>query len=218
MSLRSRVLALAVPAMFLVACQEQPSAPQQQTHPAIAAEFMNNPGHVGPWINRYEEGWLAAAWYSSDLRYEAIHTTFPLDWVGVPWDEAQCGPPFFGGFTHRQEISHWDPTHTDPLARYIVQTVTDSIWIVLLDLSTSGPCADPYSGIGGGIVASGWGRLHTTDNNATLSGTQETYTLRADGDLTTPGGDPVKYSGNLRINYNPGSKPTLDYNNHVNFH
>ena len=117
-----------------------------------------------------------------------------------------------------QEISHWDPTHSDPLARYLVNAVTDSAWIVLLDVTTSGPCADPYTWIGGAIIASGWGRFHSTDNNARMSGAQETWTLHAEGNLTTADGDPVKYSGHLRIVYNPGSKPWYDYNSFINFH
>lgn len=188
-----RSLALLALGAVLVACSEQATSPQPGT-PAIAADFMNNPDGGLPVVARYQLDNFVAAWNNSPTNtVRAYHTTFPLSAAyGAAWDDAVCGPTNPTPGMHLQEVAHWD--HNDPLSVWIQNGVAD-VWIVLLDRTSSGPCNTLP------VIASGWGKLHYTDNNATAAwgghapGIQDTWTFRAEGSLRTPAGAPVQYNG-----------------------
>ena len=124
MNIRWKMIGIAVPAALMLACTDQPTSTQTHT-PAVAADFMNNTDNTGPWIGRYEFDLWWNYWYNEDGSVIAVHTTFPLSWVGRAWDDAICGPPNLGSM-HLQEISHWDPDHTDPAALYILEETLSS--------------------------------------------------------------------------------------------
>lgn len=182
-----RMLGVALPVALLAACSDQATAPEANT-PAIAADFTNNPD-AGPWIGRYEFGYWYTAWNNNpEATIRAYHTTFPLSWAGLPWDDAACGPTTTSSGFHVQEISHWDPDHMDPAARYIENGMAD-VWIVLVDRTKGGPCNTRP------VIASGWGKIHYNDNDYFGVTGKDTWSYRAEGRLTTPTGEKVTYVG-----------------------
>jgi hypothetical protein len=206
-----------VPVAFLVACKDQPSAPQAavlQVH-AIAADFTNNLNGGGPRMWRSDEAYWADVWSSPDGNVLAVQTTFPLSWIGWDWDDAVCGPPGLGSMHDQFNIRHWDPTSTDLAAEWHLNGIMDA-WIVLLGNPPAPgwfPCNSQT------IIASGWGRLNQNDNNYYLTGRpQEAFSMKAEGKLTTPAGARVNYNGHLHCVYNPGGNINWDCNSLVNFH
>ncbi len=187
-----RSLAVLALGAVLVACSEQATSPQPKT-PAIAADFMTNPDGGAPVVARYQQDNFYTAWNNSEATVRAYHTTFPLSAaLGDAWDDAACGPSNPTPGLHLQEVAHWD--HNDPSSVWIRNGVAD-VWIVLVDRTSSGPCNTRP------VIASGWGKFHYTDNNATgawnghAPGIQDSWTLRAEGSLTTPAGARVQYNG-----------------------
>lgn len=210
MFFRWKVVTLAVPAALLVACSDQPSAPLQQ-NPAIAADFTNNVLHGGPNMYRFEDLWMSG-WFSPDGTVGAVHTAFPMSWVGWDWDDAVCGPPGLGSMHGQFNVRHWDPTSTTDPGEWHFNGIMDT-WIVLLDMTASGPCA------GAAIIASGWGRVNWNDNNYALTNRpQEAFSVTAEGRLTTPAGDPVSYNGHFHCVYNRGGKSGYDCKTLINYH
>jgi hypothetical protein len=209
--MRKLIAGLALTAL-VVACSEQATAPQARP-PTLLADFTNNPEVGNPWVARYTLDNLWAAWNNPEATVRVYATTFPLSLAGLPWDDALCGPagPEFG-VAHLQEISHWDPTHTDYAARYI-DNANANVWIVLVSRTTSGgPCNTRFP------IASGWGTLKYNDNSATGSTKQDAWSFKADGHLMTPGGDPVTFSGHLACEYNTGAKVNFVCHPQINMH
>jgi hypothetical protein len=211
MAIRWKVAGLVIPALLLAACQDQPAAPHQQV-PAVAADFTNNPTGGGPTMYRIEDSYWASAWYSPDMTLGAVHTTFPMSWVGWPWDDAVCGPPGLGSMHGQFDVRHWDPTSTTDPGEMHFNGMMDA-WIVVLDITASGPCA------GSAIIASGWGRLSYNDNNYYLTHRQqEEYSVVAEGRLSTPAGDPVNYNGHFHCVYNRTAHSGYDCRTLINIH
>lgn len=191
-----KVVGFAVAVCALAACKDQPVAPRtdaQAVAGPMAADFMNNADGGGPVVARYQQDNYYAAWNNSATTVRAYHTTFPLSAaLGDAWDDAVCGPANPTPGLHLQEVAHWD--HNDPSSVWIWNGVAD-VWIVLVDRTSSGPCNTRP------VIASGWGKLHYTDNNATAAlrrpGIQDSWTYRAEGSLTTPAGAKVQYSGHM---------------------
>jgi hypothetical protein len=193
-----KLMAALVLAALVVACTDQATAPEQQQTPAIAADFTNNPDGGGAVVDRWEQGNWFAFWRNMPTlpasTVRAYHTTFPLSWYyGAAWDDAVCGPANPTSGAHFQEVAHWD--HFDPNDVWIQNGVAD-VWIVLVDLTSSGPCAARP------VIASGWGKMRYTDNNVTSAwgghapGIQDTWTFRAQGRLTMAAtGRVVQYNG-----------------------
>jgi hypothetical protein len=132
------------------ACRD--ALPQDSTQPPLnhrrprtqpsTADYTNNPDGGGPWIARYTNDQFWGVFDRDDGLVRAWFTTFPLadqiwvdDGTGTgnlenwPWDNALCGPPNTSAM-HFQQISHWDPAHSDPNALYIVNA-NGPVWIVL---------------------------------------------------------------------------------------
>lgn len=192
-----RLLAALALGAVVVACSEQATSPSRRT-PVIAANFMNNSDGGGPWIARYEYGNWNFTWANPEWTIRAWHTTFPLSEVLPPgsWSDGACGPATAtSGMMHQQEISHWDPSHTDPPARYIENGFVTDVWIVLEDLTRDGPCSGGLRG--GRLIASGWGRVHYNDNDVQNVTGHNSWSLKADGILTTPDGDSLTYNGHI---------------------
>ncbi len=192
-----KLLGFAVVLCALAACKDQPVAPQATAQTAaipMAADFMNNPDGGLPVVARYQQDNYVFAWSNWPANtVGAYHTTFPLSAaLGDAWDDAVCGPSNPTPGLHLQEVAHWD--HNDPSSVWIWNGVAD-VWIVLVDLTSPGPC-DTRA-----IIASGWGKFHNNDNNATAAfrrpGIQDSWTYRAEGSLTTPAGARVQYNGLL---------------------
>jgi hypothetical protein len=191
-----RMLAVLALGAVVVACSEQATAPQPRT-PAIAADFMNNPDGGSPWHARYQWDNYLSIWNNLPANtVRAYHTTFPLSQAiggGTIFggDDAVCGPTTSTSGLHLQEIAHWDPdpAHMDPTQLWIDNGGAD-VWIALVDRTRPGPCNTRP------LIASGWGRLHYTDNNGSGMGrNQDAWTFRAEGRLTTPSGEKVQYNG-----------------------
>jgi len=167
-------------------------------------------------VDRYGPYEYVVAWNNNPTAtVRAYHTTFPLSWAvdGVNffgWEDAVCGPENPTPGFRLQEVAHWD--HTDPSSVWLWNGVAD-VWIALVDRTSSGPCNTRP------IIASGWGKLRYTDNNATAAwnghapGIQDSWTYRAEGRPTMAAtGEVVQYnrlmhcvvplpSNDIRCNY-----------------
>jgi len=210
-----RMIAVLALGAAVVACSEQATSPQPRT-PAIAADFMNNPDGGSPWHARYQWDNYLTYWNNLPANtVRAYHTTFPLSLAGLPWDDVVCGPATPTSGMHLQEIAHWDldPAHMDPTQLWIDNGVAD-VWIALVDRTSSGPCNTRP------LIASGWGRLHYTDNNGSGMGrNQDAWTYRAEGRLTTPLGQKVQYNGFMHcvVTKNDTFDPYTSCNYQINF-
>ena len=193
MMLKWKLVALAVPLAFLVACKDQPSAPQAAVLPnrAVAADYTNNLLGGGPWTIRGEADTAAYGWFNEDGTVLAIHTTFPLT------DQPACGWPGRGSW-HWQVLAHFDTTFVDPATRDIGHSIMDA-GIVLLDMTSPGPC------MGQAVIASGRGKMHYNDNNGGgNSAYNDAFSYRGEGTLTAPGGAKVNYNGLWHCALKPG--------------
>lgn len=205
-------LAVALPLCLAAACSDQPAAPRQVVS-NMAKDYMNNLGGGGPWILRGSNQWFAVGWSNDAGTLHVVQTAFPLEYWGAPWDDAACGPPgLFTAPENFQEISHWDPTHTDWNARYFVNALDDSLWVLLLDTAKPGPC------LGWAIVASGWGRVHYNDNDQTETASNEAWSFKGNGTLVTPGGQKGQYSGHLNCHFNTGTGGSYVCNAQISYH
>lgn len=203
MSLRLRMVALALPAALLVACQDQPTSPAAQGPAAtavsrpLAADYTNNILGGGPFLVRFDFE-ASGGGFGNDNVY-ASYSTIPQSWMygAENWDDAVCGPPNVGGTGNFQVIMHWDTTWSDPTALYKWHG-TNEQWITLLDLTASGPC------FGFAPIATGWGRVQWFTNNGNWSPDYNNIVTnaRAEGALTTPSGDKVQFSGHNQCQYN----------------
>ena len=209
-----KLMASLVLATLAVACNDPAAAPEQQQTPAVSADFMNNPDGGGAVVERYQFDNWNTVWNNLPANtVRAYHTTFPLSWaLGAAWNDAVCGPTNPTPGMHLQEVAHWD--HNDPTSVWIQNGVAD-VWIVLVDRTRAGPCNTRP------IIASGWGRLHYTDNNATgtLARTQDAWTFRAQGSLMTPAGARVQYNGLLHCVFtkNAAFDPLTSCNYKINY-
>jgi hypothetical protein len=206
MCLKWKVVALALPAAFLVACKEQPSAPEaalQQTH-AIAADYTNNPDGGSQYLARYTFDQFFGYFDRADGLVRAWFTTFPLDGYidlgngNVPWDNATCGPQTGTGVVHFQQISHWDPN--DPTSVFI-NNAKGTVWIVLTSRAqgATGPCAARP------LIASGWGTVKYNDNNGSGIGKpQDAWSWGLLGDLTLVGGGTIHFRGHTTCVFHNG--------------
>jgi len=187
-----KLMAALVLAGLVLACTDQPTAPQQRT-PAVSADFMNNPDGGGAVVDRYGPYEYVVAWNNNPTAtVRAYHTTFPLSWAvdGVNffgWEDAVCGPENPTPGFRLQEVAHWD--HTDPSSVWLWNGVAD-VWIALVDRTSSGPCNTRP------IIASGWGKLRYTDNNATAA--CERPCSRDPGLVDVPGGGAADDGGDGR--------------------
>jgi hypothetical protein len=79
----------------------------------------------------------------------------------------------------------------------VIANMVGAVWITVRDLNTAGDCFDAA------LVAEGWGKAHYTDNDeyGTLINNTNALGYMADGELATPAGATVQYSGNLRFTY-----------------
>jgi hypothetical protein len=205
-------LAPAVAVTLLIACSEQSKTPTAVTPTAattMAADYTNNPDGGGPWIARYTLNEFYSLFDSPDGLIRTWFTTFPLDGylfgpdgTPWPWDNTTCGPPGIGA-VNLQEISHWDPTHTDPSALYLANG-SGSVWIVLTSRAPGavGPCALRP------LIASGWGTVKYNDNNESGSAANiDAWSFKVKGTLTmADGGSTVQYEGNATCVWNTGAK------------
>lgn len=198
MLLKWKVVALALPVAFLVACKDQPSAPLQQTH-AIAADYTNNPDGGSQYLARYTFDQYFGYFDRDDGLVRAWFTTFPLDGYidfgppigNAPWDNAICGPQTGTGVVHFQQISHWDPN--DPTSVFI-NNAKGTVWIVLTSRApgATGPCAARP------LIASGWGQVHYNDNNGSgLGKPQDAWSWRLEGQLTLATGGKLNFQGHF---------------------
>jgi hypothetical protein len=207
-----RFLAVLALGAVVAACSEQATSPSPRT-PAIAANFMNNSDGGGPLIARYEYNNWSFAWFNPQRTIRAFHTTYPLSWdLDAAWDDAACGPTrTTSGMMRVQEISHWDPSHPDPLTRYINNGFVTDVWISLVDMTGVGPCW------GGRLMASGWGRVHFNDNDVRNVTGHDSWSLKADGILTTPDGDSLRYNGHIHGVWK-ATTGNWDYEKLINVH
>jgi hypothetical protein len=185
---------LALPVAVLFACERQPAptaAAASVTSYAgpTAADFMNNPDNGNPRFYRYQSD-FGISWSDPTSGLRATHWTFPA--------QAGCGD-WPQGVMDVQEVAL---DLTDPLAGRVLANAVGDVWIKVRDTNQAGDC------FGSLLVAEGPGTLHYTDNDeyaflpndrSSLNG----FGYMATGTLTTPDGRTVKYSGHLRMAYDP---------------
>ena len=190
MRLKWKVLALALPVAFLVACKDQPSAPQaalEQTH-AMAADWMNNADNGNANIYRFQDAY-AVCWTDAKTNLRACHSTIPLG-GGTP--DPDCGP--------QDVLAPVDQQWVYVTGRDNVHAIAQGpVWITVRDLSHGGTCFDAL------LVAQGTGTIHSTDNAAFGIWGDYSYTdswgWNVEGTVMTPAGRTMQYNAHYREQY-----------------
>lgn len=191
--MRKCILALAL-VPLLAACDAQPTAPYADTLPTGSAtplfDWTNNPDVGNVRVFRWENHFLVC-WtddFGGPVGLRACHSTVPLG----NGTESDCGPQEFLDPIAGQDVVLHDPS--DPEIRRVLQ---GTVWITVRDQNQPGEC------FGGALVAEGPGQLYGTDND--LFGTDaddasaNAWGWNATGDLVTPDGEQVRYSGHFRL-------------------
>jgi hypothetical protein len=182
-----KALLLAIP-LLVLACDREPVAPAAEG--GISANYMNNPDNGNPRIWRYETSFFMA-WNDNGLR--VTHRTDPTSAYGdcfefappgaAEWNERLFGPP--------ELSSRW------------MANVQAEVWITVRDLTQPGTCA------GNLLIAEGWGRLLYNDNDEFAGANLDrknanAWSYRATGDLVTPDGRTLRYSGHAHFTWDRG--------------
>jgi len=180
-----RYLYLAALPVLLVACSEQAPMEPFEESPAVAAfDFMNNPDIGNLKVYRYEDH-IRTCWTDPDNGLRACHQTFPFadPDCGIQAAEAPLG--------YQTVVIDADNI------RAITNAVGDA-YVFVRDTNAPGTCFD------NALVAQGWGSLRYTDNDTWGTGYYNAnhWGFTADGDLMTPGGDPLKYTGHAVLLWN----------------
>lgn len=198
-----RYLQLALLPLLFVACSYQaPVEPIEEEGPAF--NFINNPDVGNFKVFRGQFGVLFC-WSDPATGLRACHSTHPL------------GDPDCGLQSVEDPIDWQELLINEETFRYIANAVGE-VFITVRDLTMPGTC------FGNALVGEGWGRFHYTDNDefgSVVRGGANTnaWGFSATGDLLTPLGAPLKYSGHARFTWNPPEDE--DYREHslkVNVH
>jgi hypothetical protein len=182
MCLKWKVMALALPVAFLVACKEQPSAPQASLLQTNAMASKSDSGSLK--IYRFQDA-FAACWTDLGNGLRACNATIPLGGGTEP----NCGlqadaPPV-----------DWLQVVINPVTFRVKANVQGQVWVTIRDLNNPGNC------FGSALVAQGWGTVQYEDNDqfgATFSPSVrsvDSWKWGANGNLTAVSGRTVKYSG-----------------------
>ena len=175
-----RYLRLAVLPLVLAACSER--APTEPVVDGPAFNWTNNPdvGNLKVYRSEYA---FATCWTDPATGLRACHATRPLS-GGDP----DCG------LQSRTDPVDWQEVVIDPDNFRVIGNAMGDVFITIRDMNTVGAC------FGNDLVAEGWGTLHRNDNDeyGTVVNNTNTFGTRAQGALTTPGGDKVQYSGHTR--------------------
>jgi hypothetical protein len=190
-----KVLGVALPVAFLVACSEQASAPETNT-PAVTANWMNNPDNGNPRFMRTD----GSVWWISwdDGRYEAWHVSGP---GGAGMNGAVCGRGPDWPYSTQSQMVWPGPADQDWWNSLSHSRDMGDLWVVILDTQTPGPCLGmAVAAQGAGSfratytdVLSGWWGLENGRPNSWVA------TFQSEGNLTTPTGKAVRYNGHLHL-------------------
>lgn len=163
---------------------------------APSYDFTNNLDTGNPKLVRLEMGY-AMCWTDPSNGLRVCNTTMPL---GTPANrDPDCGlQAAIDGISHQHLVVHLDPH--DPLATEWHANDKGDVWITVRDMTTAGTC------FGTRLVAEGPGRYHFLENdiNGTLADEHNAnaWGFIANGTLTTPEGDQVRYLGQARWRHN----------------
>ncbi|HUF14137.1 MAG TPA: hypothetical protein VMN78_13640 [Longimicrobiales bacterium] len=194
--MRKCILALAL-VPLLAACEAQPTAPYPDGLPTGSAtpqfNWTNNPDVGNLRVYRWESHY-AVCWtddFGGPVGLRACHSTVPLGGGTEP----DCGPQEFLDPINGQDVVLLDPTDPE-----VVRVLMGTLWITVRDQDQPGEC------FGSALVAEGLGELYGTDND--LFGVDEddvsanAWGWNANGELVTPEGEEVRYSGHFRFQFN----------------
>jgi hypothetical protein len=189
--MRRRIpLVLALVALVAVGCEQQPVDPTGDVAVAAAPVFdwMNNPDNGNIKVMRSSSDFVWY-WFDDELPLAAIHSTLPLDDVfGGP---QACGLQGPGEPVSIQDVSSLK--EEELCDNDVHEVLKGEVWITIIDVSVPGTC------LGSALVAEGWGKLSSTDNDFCGIGPGErgtnSYSFKGQGMLTAPDGNKVAYSG-----------------------
>ena len=132
------------------------------------------------------------SWTDPSNGLRATHTTFPLPFMGQP--ELDCGPQEPLAQIDAQEVGLRD--FDDLFASWIHANLDGRLWVIIRDVTQPGDC------YGAKLVAEGWGNIRYVDNDVFGVGEEDNnanaWGYSARGDLVTPEGTAVSYTGNFR--------------------
>jgi hypothetical protein len=191
-----RKLTLILVPLLLLACGREPAAPAMGGGPSF--NWMNNPDNGNVRIARYGTDW-AVSWTDPGTGLRATHTTYPIPVGNIP--ELDCGPQELLDPVDVQDVGL--PDLNDFLATRFRSSVTGSLWIIVRDLGQPGDC------YGATLVAQGQGNFRYTDNDviAWYEGStrrnDNAFGYMAQGSLTDVNGQTRRYSGLLRVVWDP---------------
>lgn len=187
--MRWRIPLVAVLALFVaVSCDQklvEPAADEVASEATF--DFMNNPDGGSLIVDRWESHWRAC-WLDSDNGLFVCHVTAPPG-SGAPdaCDIQEAIEPL-----SHQDIGEWleNEEFWDSFIHHVVKGDT---WVFVGDANVPGDC------FGGTLVASGWGKFMTIDNDVLGVGPElanaNTWQSKGTGRLMTPGGEKVAYNG-----------------------
>lgn len=184
-----KMLGFAVALCALAACKDQPVAPQadaQVVAGPMAADYMNNPDNGNPKFYRGNAGEFAICWTDPGTGLRACH------WSNAQLADYGCGDIPLGE-SNFQVIYPSDPNAP------IIANLKGTVWIRVRDTNASGDC------FGNQLVATGWGTFKYNDNNTVgnwIERAQDAYGYNATGNLVGPDGQPLRYNGHMRCQYN----------------
>jgi hypothetical protein len=187
-----RYLRLALLPLVFAACSEQ--APVAPIEDGPVFNFMNNPDIANPQITRFMDH-FAASWTDPKTGLRATHTTYP---IGA---EPDCGPQELLDPIAYQDVGIYEDDILASWLRSIYQGA--DLWLIIRDVTQVGDC---YGHL---LVGEGTTRIRGTDNDvfAWYEGNtrmnNNSYGFMAEGTLTTVAGDVMKYSGHLRVVWDP---------------
>jgi hypothetical protein len=211
-----RYLRLALLPLVFAACTER--APIAPIDDGPAFSWMNNPDNGNLRIYRYESD-FAISWTDAKTGLRATHTTYP---IGA---EPDCGPQGLLDPIAAQDVGLEDVD--DFLASWFHSQAQGDVWLIVRDVNQAGDC---YNNL---LVGQGTANIRYTDNDVfawypawqdpptgepALRQNNNSYGFMANGSVTTVDGEVLRYSGHLRIVWDPQAGKTYTETAKVNVH
>lgn len=196
-------VSLAVLSLLLLGCGQE-TATVGPNDPEF--NWMNNPENGNLRVSRYGTDFLIG-WTDPKTGVQAIHTTIPIE--PAPGEApSYCGPQEALGFLERQDVGL--PDFNDFYRSWLRSHAKGEVWIIILDTNAPGDC------LGFAVIAEGRGTLHYTDNDAfawyplegSIRRNDNSFGYMARGKLTTVTGEELRYSGHVRIIWDPQAGPS----------
>ena len=200
--MRWRIPLVVVLALFVaVSCDQQPVEPAaDQVAEAPAFDWMNNPDNGNFKVYRDAFAWINC-WSDAENGLRVCQGNAPLG-GGTP--EPDCGLQQVEAPASYQDVGFYVG---DVPESWLHAHMRGDAWITIRDETTPGTC------FGDALVAEGWGRMSSNDNDVFGTGdgaNANTWRFRGRGKLTAVAdGSEVMYNGHWQIVCWPGAECNL---------